>query len=98
VLFGPLEDLVDREALVVRHVEMLDSVSLDPFLLAVRLITQVPDRYSLRRGLVGFAVHRQEVVDFLLGLELGRKGLDRYSDLCSGARCSSAWNLLLHFF
>jgi hypothetical protein len=71
VMVDPLQDLGDSQVLVEGHGQVADLVSLEPALLAACLVTEVPDRHSLDRRLVGLAVDGEEVVDLALGLVLG---------------------------
>jgi hypothetical protein len=91
--FSPDQDLVDRKAVVHRGNKVLDVIALDPSLLSHGLVTEVPDGHSVQRRLVRLAVHGQEVVDLLLGLELGTKSLNRDAD---GWSSLEAWLTGIH--
>ena len=83
---SPLEEFLDLQVLVLRHVEMLDLLGLDAESLATHQITHVPDGHSVVGWQVGSDLMGEEVVHLLLVSHLGGEVLCRYPHLPIGQR------------
>ena len=83
VLLHPGKDLLQREVLVMRHVEVLDLVALDEALSPTGHVPEVPRCDCILWRTVSFDVLGEEVVSFLLRLELSRELSYRYSNSLS---------------
>ena len=61
----PLQDVVDREALVVRKLDHLHISALDDLPLAVRQVSQVPNGNGIVTWKIGPTVAGKEAIDLI---------------------------------
>lgn len=77
----PGEDLLQRQLLVVGHVQVLDLGGEDVALGAAHHVLEVPDRYRVLVRTVGAITLCEKIPDFFLGGHLGGDLRDWHADL-----------------